>query len=183
MDNKHVRLSIEKRWVLEDVARRPPSYYGGASVLIKYNTRNHILLPLFVEWKQASLRVKWGIVLDESKLHFGRNPSESHLTPTVARVHNGRHEHEHRPFSMLITVDVRWLSDGFRPIFWWILPDFLMGFALLFNGFYPIITFVFASISMVYKRDSHISLSVVSCFALLLKRKPPWCNASFSATL
>ena len=133
----HVRLSILKCWVLEDVAQRPPSYYGGASVLIKYNTRNHILLPLFVEWKQASLRVKWGIVLDESKLYFGRNPSESHLTPTVTRVHDGRCEHEHRPFSMLITVDVRWLSDGFRPIFWWILPDFSMAFAQLFNGFCP----------------------------------------------
>ena len=31
----------------------------------------------------------------------------SALTPTVAHVHNGRCKHEHRPFSMFITVDAR----------------------------------------------------------------------------
>ena len=38
---------------------------------------------------------------------IGRKPAESHLTPTVPHVHNGRYEHEHRPFHVFITVDVR----------------------------------------------------------------------------
>ena len=43
---------------------------------------------------------------------------------TVLHVHNGRYEHEHRPFSMLTTVGVRRLSQGFHPIFSRILPNY-----------------------------------------------------------
>ena len=59
---------------------------------------------------------------------------ESHAASTVLRVHNGRYEHEHRPFSMFITVDVRWLSDGVRPIFKCHLSDYNISFRFYING-------------------------------------------------
>ena len=45
----------------------------------------------------------------------------SALTPTVARVYNGRYEHEHRPLSMFITVGVRRLFAGFFVSKRWVL--------------------------------------------------------------
>ena len=47
----------------------------------------------------------------------------SALASTVARVHNGRYEHEQRPLSMFITVDVRQHVAGFYPILTPFLPN------------------------------------------------------------
>ena len=62
----------------------------------------------------------------------------SALTPTVLHAYNGRYEHEQRPFSMFITVDVRRLSQGFRPIFSLVLPHGLLGFSPSTHGVYAI---------------------------------------------
>ena len=78
---------------------------------------------------QGKSRVKPLRKSGKSLVNVGRKPCESHLTPTVARVHNGRYEHEQRPFSMFITVDVRQLVAGFYPILTPFLPNKMLALA------------------------------------------------------
>ena len=59
---------------------------------------------------------------------IGRKHWESHLTPTVPHVHNGRYKHEHRPFSMFITVGVRRLVAGVPPYFDLLFAQYSQGF-------------------------------------------------------
>ena len=78
---------------------------------------------------QGKSRAKPLRMSGESLVKVGRKPRESHLTPTVARVHNGRYEHEQRPFSMFITVDVRQLVAWFYPILTPLLPNKMLALA------------------------------------------------------
>ena len=52
----------------------------------------------------------------------------SALTPTVLHVHNGRYEHGHRPFSMLITV-------GVETTFCRLSPDFFFDITIIYQWF------------------------------------------------
>ena len=81
-----------------------------------YLILSHSAYNLFMVSAQCFLCLNTALLSSQCKRFVGRKPWESRLTPTVLRVHNGRYEHEHRPFSMLITVGVRQLSQGFRPI-------------------------------------------------------------------
>ena len=78
---------------------------------------------------QAKNRAKALRKSGESIEKVGRKHWESHLTPTVLHVHNGRYKHEQRQFSMFITVDAAWLSQGFCPIFLLLSPNLYSAFA------------------------------------------------------
>ena len=77
---------------------------------------------------QAKNRTVRGRKSGESIEKIGRKHWESHLTPTVLHVHNGRYEHEHRPFSMFITVGVRRLVAGVPPYFDLLFAQYSQGF-------------------------------------------------------
>ena len=76
----------------------------------------------------------------ESSERIGQKQWESHAASTVPHVHNGRYEHEHRPFSMFITVDVRRHVAEFCPTCCWVLPNPLPNFTRLIHGFRTINT-------------------------------------------
>ena len=111
-------------WVLEDGARRPPSYFslpsrmGSLCPILQQQARRTLTKSgVNLGRSQAKCGAKPCNKSGESLEKVGRKPWESHAASTVMNMENGRCSCSYRPLRAWRTTVVRRLFGPFRPIF------------------------------------------------------------------